>query len=177
MIYTPKEHICQKRIGHWSAPRYMLSKSQISISRSLDNYFLSPFISTVTLHTADNHKHNSHNLTISPSLPTGLWRFSCEVTGNSSDRGANSIHIIVPIIFVFWNVNEKHFTYAGFDQFSICMLFYQLCWSYVVIFVVWYLLGKELTHICLCVWVTMNQQNSGTTGLIGVRQAYGWRIS
>ena len=84
---------------------------------------------------------------------------------------------IVPIILIFWYVNEKHFKYAGFDQFSIWILFYQLCWSYVFLFVVWGLTGKELTYICLCVWVTMNQQNSGTTGLIGVRQAYGWRIS
>ena len=85
--------------------------------------------------------------------------------------------IIVPLILIFWYVDEKHFTYAGFDHFSILISFYQLCWSYVFLFVVWDLLGKELTHICLCVWVTMNQQNSGTTGLIGVRQAYGWRIS
>ena len=60
--------------------------------------------------------------------------------------------IIVPLIFIFWDVNEKHFTYAGFDHFSILISFYQLCWSYVFLFVVWDLLGKELTHICLCVW-------------------------
>ena len=60
--------------------------------------------------------------------------------------------IIVPLILIFWDVDEKHFTYAGFDYFSILISFYQLCWSYVFLFVVWDLLGKELTHICLCVW-------------------------
>ena len=91
---------------------------------------------------------------------------------------------IVPLILIFWDVDEKHFTYAGFDHFSILISFYQLCWIYVLHFVVWDLLGKELTHICLCVWVIMSQQNSGTTALLsgqdydrGVRQAYGWRIS
>ena len=59
---------------------------------------------------------------------------------------------IVPLILIFWDVDEKHFTYAGFDHFSILISFYQLCWSYVFLFVVWDLLGKELTHICLCVW-------------------------
>ena len=85
-------------------------------------------------------------------------------------------HIIVPLILIFWDVNEKHFTYAGFDHFSILISFYQLCWIYIFIFVLWDLHGKELIfpHMCL---VTMNQQNSGTSGLIGVRQAYGWRIS
>ena len=52
--------------------------------------------------------------------------------------------VIVPIILVLWDFNEKHFTYAGFDKFSIWILFYQLCWSYVFLFVVWDLLGKEL---------------------------------
>ena len=80
-------------------------------------------------------------------------------------------HCIVPLILIFWDVNEKHFTYAGFDHFSILISFYQLCWSYIFIFVLWDLHGKDLIfpHMCL---VTMNQQNSGTNGLIGVRQAY-----
>ena len=30
---------------------------------------------------------------------------------------------IVPIILVFWDVNEKHFTYAGFDHFIILISF------------------------------------------------------
>ena len=65
----------------------------------------------------------------------------------------STIHAsIVPLILIFWDVDEKHFTYAGFDHFSILISFYQLCWSYVFLFVVWDLLGKELTHICLCVW-------------------------
>ena len=83
---------------------------------------------------------------------------------------------IVPIILVFWNVNEKHFTYAGSDQFSILIYLYQLCSSlliylyqlcssYVFLFVVWDLLGKELTHMS-CVWVIMSQQNHGTTALL-----------
>ena len=72
-----------------------------------------------------------------------------------SDRGEASIwmkNIIVPLILIFWDVDEKHFTYAGFDHFSILILCHQLCWSYVFLFVVWDVLGKELTHICLYVW-------------------------
>ena len=106
------------------------------------------------------------------------WEFLAKKASNAENVSILwRHHCIVPLILIFWDVDEKHFTYAGFDHFSILISFYQLCWSFVFLFVVWDLLGKELTHICLCVWVTMNQQNSGTTGLIGVRQAYGWRVS
>ena len=44
---------------------------------------------------------------------------------------------------VFWDVDEKHFAYAGSDQISILILFYQSCLSYVFLFVVWELHGKE----------------------------------
>ena len=76
----------------------------------------------------------------------------------------------------------KHFTYEGSDQ--VKTWFYQWCCSYVFFFVLWYLLGKELTHISICVRVMMNPQNIGTIALLngqdydrGVRQPYGWRIS
>ena len=51
---------------------------------------------------------------------------------------------IVPLILIFWDVNEKHFAYAGSDQVSILILFYQVCWSYIFIFVLWDLHGKRV---------------------------------
>ena len=98
-----------------------------------------------------------HNTVLDPGYDVMRYGFISRWKFLQFTRVTNSpLPSIVPLILVFWDVNEKHFTYAGFDQFSIWILFYQLCWSYVFLFVVWGLLGKELTHICLCLWVIMS---------------------
>ena len=109
------------------------------ISKTKKKKLISPF--KPRLKYNENYEHNNAET----NWCLGKFWFHCLL--------ANVwCHSIVPLIFIFWNVNEKHFTYAGFDHFSILISFYQSCWSYVFLFVVWDLLGKELTHICLCVW-------------------------
>ena len=73
--------------------------------------------------------------------------------------------VIILIILVFWDVNEKTFHICRFwsSQYIniISSVILKLCIPLCGLGFTW----KELTHICLCVWVIMSQQNSGTPAL------------
>ena len=94
-------------------------------------------------------------------LSTG-GNVSCTVSHQST---------IVLIILIFWDVNEKHMQVlinSVYQYYSI-----RYVGSCVFLFVVWDLLGKELTHICLCLWVIKHKiVLGGDNNCLVIRHAF-----